>query len=140
MLGLGLWHAAALAGVKPLGRGVLAHSCPLWSSAAWNALDAFVVFVSLLQLLPGMGNVSALRGVRVLRPLRSVSRIPGMRVRVGRGRRAAAGSDAAPLAGLPGAWPAAAVSGLRAGGGGGGKAWRWACNCVLLIAPRSGAR
>jgi len=40
--------------------------------------------VSLLSNIPGMGsNVSALRVIRVLRPLRTLSILPGMRVLIG---------------------------------------------------------
>ena len=50
----------------------------------WNVMDFVVVVVSLLSNIPGLGsNVSALRVIRVLRPLRTLSMFPGMRVLIG---------------------------------------------------------
>ena len=50
----------------------------------WNVMDFSVVVVSLLSNIPGLGsNVSALRVIRVLRPLRTLSMFPGMRVLIG---------------------------------------------------------
>jgi hypothetical protein len=50
----------------------------------WNVMDFTVVVVSLLSNIPGLGsNVSALRVIRVLRPLRTLSMFPGMRVLIG---------------------------------------------------------
>ncbi len=50
----------------------------------WNVMDFVVVVVSLVSLLPGVGNnASALRVVRVLRPLRTLSVLPGMRTLIG---------------------------------------------------------
>ena len=46
----------------------------------WNNLDFFVVVASIVATLPGMPNVSALRTFRVLRPLRSLTVVPGMKV------------------------------------------------------------
>ena len=49
----------------------------------WNCIDAVVVGSSWLTLLlPKMGNFSAARGVRLLRPLRTITRIPGLRRQV----------------------------------------------------------
>ena len=50
----------------------------------WNVMDFVVVVVSLVSLAPGVGNnASALRVVRVLRPLRTLSVLPGMRTLIG---------------------------------------------------------
>lgn len=50
----------------------------------WNALDCFVVMVSIFGLMPftgsGLSGLRALRGMRALRPLRAISRRPGLRV------------------------------------------------------------
>lgn len=47
----------------------------------WNVLDVIVVMVSVLNFVPGLQNfsISILRGFRVLRPLRSISRLPNLR-------------------------------------------------------------
>ena len=49
----------------------------------WNWLDWVVVVMSWASFIPGVGNYSAIRTVRVFRPLRTMSRIPGMAVIVG---------------------------------------------------------
>jgi len=49
----------------------------------WNWLDFVVVLMSWISRIPGVENFSAIRTVRVLRPLRTMSRIPGMGVIVG---------------------------------------------------------
>lgn len=49
----------------------------------WNWLDFIVVLMSWVSRIPGVDNFSAIRTVRVLRPLRTMSRIPGMGVIVG---------------------------------------------------------
>ena len=49
----------------------------------WNVLDFVVVAVGWFSMLPGVANLSALRTFRVLRPLRTLSSIPGMRPIVG---------------------------------------------------------
>ena len=49
----------------------------------WNVLDFTVVIISLLSLVVSGGNLSALRVVRVLRPLRTLSILKGMRVLIG---------------------------------------------------------
>ncbi|KAA0176357.1 hypothetical protein FNF27_02053 [Cafeteria roenbergensis] len=46
----------------------------------WNWIDGSVVVVGYFGLFPGVGNVSALRTFRVLRPLRTLTRFEGMRV------------------------------------------------------------
>lgn len=46
----------------------------------WNRLDAFIVLTSLATLASSTTNVSALRTFRALRPLRTVSRMPVLRL------------------------------------------------------------
>ena len=48
-------------------------------TSSWFILDFVVVVVSFLSEIPGVGNVSALRTFRVLRPLRTLTAIPSMR-------------------------------------------------------------
>ena len=45
---------------------------------AWNKLDFVVVVTGLLALDPSMGSVSSIRTFRVLRPLKSLSVVPGL--------------------------------------------------------------
>ena len=49
----------------------------------WNWLDFICVVTSYSFLMPGAGgNVSGLRAFRALRPLRTINRVPGMKVLV----------------------------------------------------------
>ena len=50
-----------------------------YCTSGWFILDFFVVCVSFLSEIPGVGNISALRTFRVLRPLRTLTAIPSMR-------------------------------------------------------------
>lgn len=52
----------------------------LWDP--WNWLDFIVVITSLLSLHPSLGNISALRTFRLLRPLKSISALPSMKLLV----------------------------------------------------------
>jgi hypothetical protein len=47
---------------------------------AWNVLDFFVVCTGLYGFFTGGGNVSVLRTIRILRPLRTINSIPEMKV------------------------------------------------------------
>lgn len=49
---------------------------------AWNWLDFVVVITSLLSILPGVGNLSAIRTFRLFRPLRSFTSMPSMKTLV----------------------------------------------------------
>uniref|UniRef100_A0A7S2PB29 EF-hand domain-containing protein n=1 Tax=Leptocylindrus danicus TaxID=163516 RepID=A0A7S2PB29_9STRA len=49
----------------------------------WNKMDFIVVAASVMGMFPGMPNISVLRTIRVLRPLRSISRLPGLRKIIG---------------------------------------------------------
>lgn len=49
---------------------------------AWNILDSIVVTMGWISLSPEVANVSAMRTVRVLRPLRTITGVEGMRMLV----------------------------------------------------------
>lgn len=44
----------------------------------WNIIDFFVVISSIMGFLPGTVNFSAIRTIRILRPIRSVNAIKGI--------------------------------------------------------------
>ncbi|XP_068790277.1 sodium channel protein type 5 subunit alpha-like [Struthio camelus] len=46
----------------------------------WNCLDFFVIIVTYISICTPLGNVSALRTFRVLRTLKAISVIPGLKV------------------------------------------------------------
>ena len=53
--------------------------------SGWNIMDCTIVVTSWLPYIPGVGtlvNASGLRSFRLLRPLRSISRFPGLKVLV----------------------------------------------------------
>ena len=52
-------------------------------SDGWNCLDFIVIVSGVFALIPGMPNVSALRNVRVLRPLKSLNYVPKIKILVG---------------------------------------------------------
>lgn len=67
---------------KIIGMGFIASKgCYLRN--AWNWLDFIVVITSLLEVLPGMSNISGLRTFRLFRPLRNLTTVPSMRTLVG---------------------------------------------------------
>ena len=69
---------------KILAMGVYPESPTTYFRSGWHWLDVLTVGVSWLSLLaPDAGNLGAIRSVRVLRPLRTVTRIKSMRVLVG---------------------------------------------------------
>jgi hypothetical protein len=51
-------------------------------SDAWNWLDFIVVITSILNVIPSMKNVSALRAFRLFRPLKSLNTLPSMKILV----------------------------------------------------------
>ena len=57
-----------------LWRGKQAYFCN-----GWNVLDFCIVIISILALLPKVPNFTMLRSFRVLRPLRSISKLPNLR-------------------------------------------------------------
>ena len=69
---------------KMVAMGLYCESPTTYFRSGWHWLDVLTVGVSWMSLLaPDAGNLSALRSVRVLRPLRTVTRIKSMRVLVG---------------------------------------------------------
>jgi hypothetical protein len=48
--------------------------------AGWNILDGAVVAMGYVDVLMSGSSVTALRAVRVLRPLRTITHIKGLRV------------------------------------------------------------
>ena len=49
----------------------------------WNVLDFTVVATSAVDWIPGMPQTSGLRTLRILRPLKSLNKLPGYRHGVG---------------------------------------------------------
>lgn len=69
--------------IKVIALGFIGPSAYL--SDTWNRLDFFIVIAGILEFilqeyLGGNINLTAIRTVRVLRPLRAVNRIPSMRI------------------------------------------------------------
>uniref|UniRef100_A0A7S3D7M4 Uncharacterized protein n=2 Tax=Palpitomonas bilix TaxID=652834 RepID=A0A7S3D7M4_9EUKA len=64
--------------LKILAKGFILHK-GAYLRDGWNWIDFAVVVVGWLTYIPGVGNFTALRTIRVLRPLRTMSRIPGMK-------------------------------------------------------------
>ena len=68
--------------IKLVGLGFLMYK-NAYLRSGWNVLDAVVVITGWVTLLSPSGvNISALRSFKVLRPLRSMNKIRGMRVLV----------------------------------------------------------
>lgn len=67
--------------LKILGLG-LYHASGAYLRDGWNVIDCVVVIVGWLSLLPAIENISAMRSVRVLRPLRTITGVEGMRMLV----------------------------------------------------------
>uniref|UniRef100_A0A8C3A7Z6 Ion transport domain-containing protein n=1 Tax=Cyclopterus lumpus TaxID=8103 RepID=A0A8C3A7Z6_CYCLU len=68
--------------MKMVALGVIGHNGYLGDT--WNRLDFFIVLVGMLEYSLDGHNVSlsAIRTVRVLRPLRAINRVPSMRILV----------------------------------------------------------
>uniref|UniRef100_A0A673LWY7 Ion transport domain-containing protein n=1 Tax=Sinocyclocheilus rhinocerous TaxID=307959 RepID=A0A673LWY7_9TELE len=68
--------------VKMLALGIFGPKCYLGDT--WNRLDLFIVMAGMLEYSLDGHNVSfsAIRTVRVLRPLRAINRVPSMRILV----------------------------------------------------------
>lgn len=58
--------------------GVALHKGSYFRSG-WNVLDFVIVVLSFMQLIPGFGNFTAFRTMRVLRPLRSMNAVPQLK-------------------------------------------------------------
>eukprot|EP01062_Namystynia_karyoxenos_P034062 TRINITY_DN249_c1_g1_i1.p1 TRINITY_DN249_c1_g1~~TRINITY_DN249_c1_g1_i1.p1 ORF type:complete len:1844 (+),score=646.81 TRINITY_DN249_c1_g1_i1:119-5533(+) len=69
--------------IKVIALGVVGHS-RAYLTSTWNVVDGIIVVGSLAQLGLGCdasgGSISILRSLRVLRPLRSMARVRGMRI------------------------------------------------------------
>ncbi|KAG5854244.1 hypothetical protein ANANG_G00035740, partial [Anguilla anguilla] len=68
--------------IKMVALGIFGKKCYLGDT--WNRLDFFIVLAGMLEYSLNLQNVSfsAVRTVRVLRPLRAINRVPGMRILV----------------------------------------------------------
>ncbi|XP_017525008.3 voltage-dependent T-type calcium channel subunit alpha-1G isoform X23 [Manis javanica] len=68
--------------VKMVALGIFGKKCYLGDT--WNRLDFFIVIAGMLEYSLDLQNVSfsAVRTVRVLRPLRAINRVPSMRILV----------------------------------------------------------
>lgn len=70
--------------VKITALGFACESYVTYLRNPWHWLDLTAVITSWISLMPGGGgSLSSIRAVRVLRPLRTVTRIPSMRMLVG---------------------------------------------------------
>uniref|UniRef100_A0A671SY99 Voltage-dependent T-type calcium channel subunit alpha-1I-like n=1 Tax=Sinocyclocheilus anshuiensis TaxID=1608454 RepID=A0A671SY99_9TELE len=68
--------------VKMVALGIFGHRCYLGDT--WNRLDFFIVMAGIVEYSLDLQNVnfSAIRTVRVLRPLKAINRVPSMRILV----------------------------------------------------------
>ncbi|XP_037263134.1 voltage-dependent T-type calcium channel subunit alpha-1G isoform X12 [Falco rusticolus] len=68
--------------IKMIALGIFGKKCYLGDT--WNRLDFFIVIAGMLEYSLDLQNVSfsAVRTVRVLRPLRAINRVPSMRILV----------------------------------------------------------
>lgn len=68
--------------IKMFALGIFGKKCYLGDT--WNRLDFFIVMAGMLEYSLDLQNVSfsAVRTVRVLRPLRAINRVPSMRILV----------------------------------------------------------
>ncbi|XP_069563600.1 voltage-dependent T-type calcium channel subunit alpha-1G isoform X3 [Brachyistius frenatus] len=68
--------------LKMVAMGIFGKKCYLGDT--WNRLDFFIVLAGMLEYSLDLQNVSfsAVRTVRVLRPLRAINRVPSMRILV----------------------------------------------------------
>ncbi|XP_044035263.1 voltage-dependent T-type calcium channel subunit alpha-1G isoform X2 [Siniperca chuatsi] len=68
--------------IKMVALGIFGKKCYLGDT--WNRLDFFIVVAGMLEYSLDLQNVSfsAVRTVRVLRPLRAINRVPSMRILV----------------------------------------------------------
>ena len=74
--------AEALIKVGAMGFAWESRNAYVWD--VWNLLDLVAIVSAWVSLLPlGAGNYAVLRSVRILRPLRTVQRIKGMRILIG---------------------------------------------------------
>ena len=65
--------------LKVIANGLVLHK-EAYLRNQWNILDGTIVCLSFVGLIPGVANLTALRTIRVLRPLRSMNAVAGLRV------------------------------------------------------------
>ena len=66
--------------VKMIAGGLFFAGPSSYFRSSWNLLDFIVVLFALLNFIPSMQNVTYVRALRLLRPLKAASNIPGLRV------------------------------------------------------------
>ena len=66
--------------VKMIAGGIAFAGPSSYFRSSWNFLDFIVVLFALLNFIPSMQNVTYVRALRLLRPLKAASNIPGLRV------------------------------------------------------------
>ena len=66
--------------VKMIAGGLAFAGPSSYFRSSWNFLDFIVVLFALLNFIPSMQNVTYVRALRLLRPLKAASNIPGLRV------------------------------------------------------------
>uniref|UniRef100_A0A8C9W272 Calcium voltage-gated channel subunit alpha1 I n=1 Tax=Scleropages formosus TaxID=113540 RepID=A0A8C9W272_SCLFO len=68
--------------IKMVALGIFGHRCYLGDT--WNRLDFFIVMAGMVEYSLDLQNInlSAIRTVRVLRPLKAINRVPSMRILV----------------------------------------------------------
>ena len=66
--------------VKVLAGGLLYAGPSSYLRSSWNVLDSVVVLFALLNFIPSMQNFTYIRALRLIRPLKAASNIPGLRV------------------------------------------------------------
>ncbi|XP_065176053.1 sodium channel protein 60E-like [Sycon ciliatum] len=66
---------------KILAQGFVRHHFT-YLRDGWNRLDAVVIVLGYVALIPTVGNLSGFRALRVLRALRAINALPGLRIMV----------------------------------------------------------
>nr|XP_043884115.1 voltage-dependent T-type calcium channel subunit alpha-1I-like [Solea senegalensis] len=68
--------------IKMVALGIFGHRCYLGDT--WNRLDFFIVMAGMIEYSLDLQNINftAIRTVRVLRPLKAINRVPSMRILV----------------------------------------------------------
>lgn len=59
---------------------LLALGLNLYFSNSWNCLDAFILVAGYIGFIPGVGELTFFRVLRIVRPLRIVGRLQGMKI------------------------------------------------------------
>lgn len=70
--------------IKVIAMGFIVHDNS-YLRDSWNCLDFLIVVISIVGLLPmggGGSSVKVLRTFRILRPLRSVNKLPAVRLQI----------------------------------------------------------